>query len=279
MELAQRIEIKKAVNSFCTTKGISKNELATVAGVSSATLSNLEYERWDMIKDATLAKIHRVVRPTNWAIVSTSNFEIIQTMCGDAQFNNKMLGLIGYTGAGKTTALKDYYHNQKKVYYMVGKKSMRPKRFFATLLRQMGVSYMGTIGDMIERIALEFNKQPDSLLIIDEAGKLDQTMFMYLHDLRDETIDTTGILLAGVEYFKTNLEKAVEKQKQGMPEFMGRITAWQELDPPSKNEAKAICIANGISDEKLVKELVNIKDYRQLSNQIINAKMIIHQSK
>lgn len=279
MELKQKTKIKDSVNTFCAKKEISKNDLSTMVDVSPATLSNLENERWDMLKDSMLAKIYRYVKPSDWNIIRTANLATVQLMCADAQINNKMLGLIGYTGAGKTTALKDYYHKQGKVYYMVGKKSMRPKRFFSNLLQQMGVSYLGTIGDMIDRIALEFNKQPNSLLLIDEAGKLDQTMFMYLHDLRDETIDTTGILLAGVEYFKSNLDRAVEKQKQGMPEFMGRINAWQELGSPNKNEARAICEANGVTDQDLMLNFINVKDLRQLSNQIINVRMNINHSK
>jgi DNA transposition AAA+ family ATPase/DNA-binding XRE family transcriptional regulator len=273
MELSEKNKIKEAIKGFCITKGVSKNELATIADVSPATLSNIDYERWDLLSDEILLKVYKYVRPGDWVLIETDNFRTIQKICSDAQGNNKMLGVVGFTGAGKTTALRHYYSKTKNVYYLVGKKSMRPKRFFSSLLKQMGVQFMGTIGDMIDRIALELNKQSNSLLIIDEAGKLDQNMYMYLHDLRDETMYTSGIILAGVEYFKSNLEKAVDKQKQGMPEFMGRINAWQELDLPKKHEARAICEANGLTEKKVIDSLQNIKDFRRLANQIINAKM------
>lgn len=275
MKLKDKLEIKEAVNSFCIIKGQSKNELATAIGVSGATLSNLDNERWDSLSDSILWRIYNHVRKTDWNIVETNNFETVKFTCLDSQYNHKMIGLIGYTGAGKSTALSEFYRNNKRVFFMTGKKSIRPKRFFHVLLAQMGIMYLGTIGEMVERIAQDFNENPHTLLIIDEAGKLDQTMLMYLHDLRDATQRNSGIILAGVEYFRTNLEKAVEKQKQGMPEFAGRIFAWVTMHRPARNEVKAICEANGLDNKEIIKDLGSVRDFRSLSNQIIGAKMAI----
>mgnify|MGYP006280430887 CR=1 FL=1 len=277
MEKSNKLKIKKTLIQFTKKKGISNNELASLIGVSSATISNIVNERWDTLKEEMLVRVWNTVKPSTWKIIGTSNFNAVQALCNEAQTNQRMYGLIGYTGAGKTTALFEYYRSNPRVYYVVGKKSMRPKRFFEKLLKQMGILFSGTIYDMIERIAQELNKKPGTLLIIDEAGKLDQTMFMYLHDLRDETINTTGMVLAGVEYFKANLLKAVEKQKQGMPEFMGRIMAWQELNTPTKKEIEAICEKNGLADKQKIKELGRIRDFRRLANSIENHKIIVNQ--
>ncbi|MFK5855127.1 MAG: ATP-binding protein [Bacteroidota bacterium] len=273
MEIAVKEQIKEGINRFCRTKDISKNEAAPIIGVSSATLSNIENENWSLLADEMLVRIHNFIAPDCHALVKTSNFNTVWDLCTDTQKSHKMTCLVGYTGAGKTTALQEYFKSTRNVYLLTAKKSMRPKRFFAKLLKQMGVLYAGTIGDMIERITEEFNRRPNSLLIIDEAGKLDQTMLMYLHDLRDETNLSTGILLAGVEYFKSNLEKAVQKQSQGMPEFFDRIVAWQSLNRPTWAEIDAICKANGLNDLEKSKELRKVRNFRHLTNQISNVKM------
>ncbi|NQU32767.1 MAG: ATP-binding protein [Bacteroidetes bacterium] len=276
MEIAVKNQIRNDINRFCRTKDISKNEAAPLIGVSSATLSNIENENWALLADEMLIRIQNFINPGSLTLVKTANFNTVWDLCLSTQKRHNMSALVGYTGAGKTTALQEYFKNTRKVYLLTGKKSMRPKRFFAKLLRQMGVMYTGTIGDMIERIAEEFNRRPNSLLIIDEAGKLDQTMFMYLHDLRDETHTSTGILLAGVEYFKSNLEKAVQKQSQGMPEFFDRIVSWQNLKRPTWAEIDAICKVNGLNDHGKSKELRKVRNFRHLTNQISNVKIKIN---
>nr|NQU93976.1 AAA family ATPase [Bacteroidota bacterium] len=171
MTTKQKVKIKETVNQFVQKKGISKSDLATQLSISSATLSNIEHERWDMLKDEMLMKVWNIVKPVDWTLIRTSNYENIYELCHDARETTKMVGLIGYPGAGKTTALKEYYRRSPNTWYISGQKSMRPKRFFEKLLRQMGVMFSGTIYDMIERLAEELNHSPHSLLIIDEAGK------------------------------------------------------------------------------------------------------------
>jgi len=149
---------------------------------------------------------------------------------------------------------------------------MRPKELFEDILTSMGVSFTGTISRVIQKLTNELNTQDAPLIIIDEAGKLNQVVLMYLHDLWDGIETSSGVVLAGVGYFKTNLLKAVRKEKEGMPEFNSRIGYWQELANPTKAEIKAICKHNGVTDEEEIKQVLNAKDFRYL-NQIIKNKL------
>jgi DNA transposition AAA+ family ATPase len=218
------------------------------------------------------------VKPNDWNIVRTSNFEATFKICNDAKRHGKMIGIIGYTGAGKTTALSEYYRAKKDVYLVTCKKSMKPRQFFEKLLKQIGVTYTGTIYDMIEKASELLNSKPNPLLIIDEAGKLSPTLMLYIHDLRDNTMGHAGIVMAGVDYFKANLLKAVLKQKEGMPEFFSRVIMWYELRVINKGEIEAICSKNGLTDAATISELLKgenrVKDYRELFNAITNYKQI-----
>jgi DNA transposition AAA+ family ATPase len=181
-----------------------------------------------------------------------------------------MLGIVGSTGYGKTTALRAFELDNKQVYYLTCQKSMRAKQFFQRLLQTMGVYATGNIYELIERIAAELNAQPRPLVLIDEAGKLTPSLMLYLHDLRNLTEGHAGLVLAGVEYFKTNLEKAVMRQKEGMPEFFDRIAAWEFLGTPTTAELRNVCHANGLTDPERVKQVCKVRNYRALANSIGN---------
>jgi len=214
--------IKKSINEVCTEKGLSKNKLAEVLEVSGATMSNIEHERWHKLGEELLLKLWHALKPDAWQVIETANVENVVKACDHAKLRHKMVGIIGSTGFGKTTALKTYCQSHKNTYFVSSRNSMNAKQVLRAILRVMGIGYEGTIYDMENRIIDELNKQQEPLLIIDEAGKLSERVLQYLHDIKDES--HTGIVLAGVEYFLEDLEKAVEKNKQGMPEFYGRIS-------------------------------------------------------
>jgi len=261
-------QIRTGIDELCSRKGISKSKLATMIGVSPSALTNLEAN-----SDETNNRIRLFISPKQeLQLVATVNFQTVHKVANDAKRNHKLTCIIGYTGAGKTTALTNYSENNRNVYYLKCIKSMRPKQFFRKLIQEMGLSYSGSIYEMIERISEELNSKKNPLIIIDEAGKLTQTVLMYLHDLRNLTEGSTGMLLAGVEYFKTNLEKWVDRQKEGMPEFYDRIMYWQELKYPTKSEVRAICEAYGINDAEIVGELAKLRSYRKINNEIENIK-------
>jgi hypothetical protein len=70
-----------------------------------------------------------------------------------------------------------------------------------------------------------------------------------------------GIVLAGCEYFKENMEKGVRNDKQGLEEFYSRIVAWQTLGSPSKKEVEAIYKANDVDLESVSgKKYGNFRD-------------------
>jgi DNA transposition AAA+ family ATPase len=267
--LPQKEQIRAAINEYCTAKGLSKNELATQAGVSGATLSNIENHKWESIDEKLWRKIWNKVNNSNEIpLIKTNDYSTCEAVCLSAQKNHFMIGLIADTGMGKTTAL-NAYSLRRNVFYIVYDKTMAPKHFFLSLLREMGIPFEGNINEMINRIADELNTINNPLIIVDESGKLTHTMILYLHVLRDKTSKNCGIVLAGMPYFKSNLAKLSNKGKEGYAEFNRRVNLWQELKGLSRAEIATICKIHGIEDNEVVREMQGKKRFGDLYNEIL----------
>lgn len=134
--LPQKEEIREAINNYCHVKGISKNELATKAGVSSASLSKIEHRKWEDIDEKLFRKIWNAVSDSAVSdLFNTTDLAATHKTCEAAQKHHFMIGVIADTGVGKTTALTAYALRES-VFYVAYDKTMKPKQFFAALLRE-----------------------------------------------------------------------------------------------------------------------------------------------
>jgi len=213
-------------------------------------------------------------------ILQTDNYVTIFNTCKDALVNQKMIAIIGAPGYGKTTALGSFKKEfQENTVIIKAQKSMSPKIFFSTILNIYGdEKYTSTmnLNRCIYNAAELFNsEQYNKLLIIDEAGKFSPPMLEYMHEFRDLTLFSTGIVLAGVDYFKSNLEHWTEQNRVGIPEVYSRINSWQCLKAPTIREIAAIVKSYGIEDEGFVRAHRHVNDYRILVNRIKDYLMLL----
>lgn len=268
--LAIRQEAKTLLVNHLKNKDVSKVKLAKKIGISHAVLTYVTQEQWENVSDEMIYKIVNSLKTSvsGYKLVNTCNVETIKRLCRYAKTLHHMYGLIGYSGSGKTTALKLFYKANKNVFYVESKHTMNRKQFFAAILKELGINYVGTVYDMVTRIEEEFNSLENPLLIVDEAGKLSHNLILDLHDLRNATMHNLGIVLAGCEYFKENMEKGVRNDKQGLEEFYSRIVTWQTLGTPSKKEVEAIYKANNVDLESVSgKKYGNFRDVYNIVNE------------
>ena len=93
-------EIKKAVNQYCKEKGISKADFAVKSGVSDATLSNLESEKWEKLSTPMMLRIWNFCnRNSVGNLFSTTDFISTFKICDKARKYHFMVGLIADTGS------------------------------------------------------------------------------------------------------------------------------------------------------------------------------------
>jgi len=264
-------QARELINDYTCKKKVSNNKLSKKLGVSAAVLTFIDKGQQDNLSEDILLKIINALKPSSaFNLVATSNYNSIQTICQKTQAHSQLNALIGYTGSGKTTGLYDYYMSAPNVYYMQCKNSMNRRQFLSALLAEMGINFIGSTYEMVKQICDLLNSQKKPLVIIDEAGKVSTNVLLDLHDIRNETLYSAGIIIAGCEYFQRNIEKAVTKDKTGYPEFHGRVINWNVLNKPTKAEIQAICHANGVSDDDTIKDFQKLPNYRLLYNAITN---------
>lgn len=261
-------EIREIINDFCNEKDLSKSAFAKMCGVSDGTLSFIENGQWEKVSDEMAQKIKSFIdRKTGGDIYQSTDFVSIFKACDAARKFHLMIGVLADTGVGKTTAVCTYAR-QKNVFYVSFCKSVKANQFFADLLRELGVSFEGPLNAKINRVAEELNKKDHPLLIIDEAGKITHPIMLYLQELRDKTSSNCGIILAGMPYFKANLQKFADRQKEGYAEFLRRINLWHKCLGLKPDEVTEICRINGVTDKDKIKEFRTLKRFGDLMNGI-----------
>jgi DNA transposition AAA+ family ATPase len=272
----KNLELKEAINDYCQKKGISKNELSVEIGINGSYLSKIENEKFDEISNEVITKIWSSLRLRFMNdVFETADFNSVSTQCDSTREFKLMTGLVADTGMGKTTALRAY-SMRKNVYYVHVDKTMNAKRLFQAILKEMHLSFDGNIHDIMLKITDALNRTENPLLIIDEAGKLNHSMILYLHDLREYTKANCGIVLSGMPYFKTNLQKLSDRQKEGYAEFYRRVSIWHHLIGLSHKEVDFIC-----RDYKVTGESRNFYGLRfgDLMNSILRDIVIPNQNK
>ena len=193
----------------------------------------------------------------NKKIIESTNYSTIMQACEDCLQYSRMYGIVAEPGYGKSSTFEHFIlKNKKNVHYIALKRAMSNKDFYNKILERSGWSNVyrtSKLYDIIESIGYHLAQLPGKhLLIIDEAGKLSHNQRLCLHDLRDAVKGNTGVILAGPNYFHTELLDQKSKQLQGIPELFRRIDMFVTLDPPSNNEKRELFRQNGFKNQLLI---------------------------
>lgn len=209
-------------------------------------------------------------------IIETNNLITTNQVCLDALKNLKLIALVGETGYGKTTSISSFIseHPDLNVYYIKLRKSMGTRNFYSTMLNivsgESGIN-KGTVFTMINRIAFILNNTgKKNLLIIDEAGRLTKNQWHFIQEVRDETEKSTGMIIAGPEYFKSKLTEWRDKNVEGIPEVYRRINGFVHLKKPIAKEIKNIVAAYNIKDIEFMEIALKVSNFGELTNLILN---------
>lgn len=245
-------------------KFASQNKaVASMKGTSAGTVSNILNGKWDNISEDMWRKVSDQVGLVNgsekdWQVVETHAFHEITIALKDAQTFKNVTWVVGEAGCGKTTTARIFGEENREVYYILCSEDLHKGDFVREIAHNMGIRTDGfTVRELWITIQNELIKTDAPLLVFDEADKLIESVFQYFISLYNKIEDKCGVVFLSTDYIKTRIDRGLRCKKRGYKEFYSRIgRKYFELDDTTPHDVYAICVANGLTDERDINEVI-----------------------
>lgn len=271
-------QIVTALQEYCN-KMNSQNKAAIALGVSSAVVSRMLNGEWKLIKDEMWRKVAGGCgySSAEWNIVETKDFQTLMVLYKDAQKNGNAMAIIGRAGSGKTMAARQYCKGNKTAFHLCCNEYWNKKMFMQELLSTMGCDWSGyTTADMISAIIKKIKSLNKPLLILDEADKLNDNVlyfFITIYNALEDDLGTLncGLILQATNYLEKRINRGVKLNRKGYNEVYSRICRrFVPLYGLSDRDITMVCQANGISDNKQIREIIadSERDLRRVRRSI-----------
>lgn len=265
----QKREILALIDEEAKVLG-SYNRVATKIGVSGATMSkNLRRpDNWGVVSDAMWGAIGRILgykfQNQGWQIAETENFKIMRQVLKVAQEKAMFLAVSEKAGSGKTASIRKYKADDttQAVYVMQCEEWSR-RVFLLNLaqtcgidLRSSGYLNMDTLGERIIGALKQKAISAHPLLILDEADKLKPSALRWLIHLYNKLEDEVGVVIAGTENLKKEIERGVQKALKGYDELDSRFgRSFVRLVGCTRADATEVARANGLFDDEIIERV------------------------
>lgn len=255
----EKLKIKDALQAYCEQKGSQNKAANSLNGVSSATISKLLSEDWELINEVMWRSIAAQIgyKSKAWNVVETRNFKDLMQIFSDAQEDSLVMAVKGESGWGKTEASNAYAEANKNVYVLKCKEYWNRKVFMQELLKTMGKSiYDTTVSEMMNAIVYDLKRMNTPLIIMDEVDKLSDQVLYFFISLYNDLEHRCGIVILSTDYFEKRIRKGLRLNKRGYKEIHSRLDrSYIPLEATSLTDITGVCIANGITDKKTIKEI------------------------
>jgi Cdc6-like AAA superfamily ATPase len=244
----------------------SQNKAAnSLKDVSSATISQVQNNNWELIKDEMWRNIASQIgyEENEWVICETRDYRMLSHLLTDAQEHSNVFAVVGSAGSGKTLAMRSYVEKNRKAYLVQCAEYWNRKFFLGELLTKMGRDYSGlTVSEMMYEAVRALKMQDKPLIILDEADKLSDQVLYFFITLYNQLEDHCGILICATDHLAKRINRGRKLNKKGYNEIYSRIgRKFIELKGVGSTDVEQICRANGVNEIKTIKEIFEDCEY------------------
>lgn len=257
--MQQHQEFSKALEQYVITAG-SAAKAAQKLGIAPAHMSNLRNQRFDLVSDKMFRKIsHDLgIKPSEWMVVDTKPLKTMKQHLLACKNHSMNMCIVAPAGSGKKESRNDLQAEVANVFVISCEDHWNKKNFLQEILKSMGVKYAGlTTHELVGAIADNLSKLESPLLILDEADKLrDEVLYFYI-TIYNRLEDRCGIAMLATDYLKKRITKGLALNRKGYQEIYSRIgRRFVEVNGPDAHDIAAVCVANGVSDQAEISQIV-----------------------
>lgn len=202
--------LRKQLTEHLERNRISQEAAAAGMGISGSALSAWRKEKYagdnariDALvveylgrQVATAVEVGTFKR--DFDFVETTVYDLIRSGVNLAEARGEIRPVLGISGIGKTTALKQIRDEKQTAIFVQVYKGIRKNRFLSKVCKAAGISDKGTFDDLFESLADQLSGT-GRLIIIDEAEHLPIDALDAVRRINDFT--GCGIVLVGLPVF------------------------------------------------------------------------------
>jgi len=264
MKENSKLKIKCALQEYVDRYESQNQASNTLKGVSSATVSQILNGNWDLIKDSMWRTVSAQIgfKEHPWVAVETRDFKAVSQILYDAQTTSQVFSFTGDAGSGKSLANKEYVKRSPNAFLLSCNEYWNKKDFLGELLTAMGRDSSGlTITEMMREVVKHLKAKNNPLIIMDEADKLaDQVMYFFI-TLYNQLEDHCGIVICATDHLRKRVRRGITLNRRGYTEIYSRVgRRFIELNGVDITDVTQICMANGVTNKTLIKDIYNDSD-------------------
>lgn len=281
----------------------SQAKFAKSIGFNPADLTNLKGEKWKahpqligQDKWIRLARYAGYTRDevTRWVTADTA----VKLFIFEQLRNYQTFSFSGIfcddAGIGKSYACQLYSRQSPHCFYLDCSKSRTRNRFIKALATAVGLDTTGRYDDLLENTIYALGLMPHPLLILDEAGDLDDRAFLELKRMYNELEGKCAFFLIAADGLRTKIERGIAHHKVGFTEVFSRFGKRFSRVMPELADQKAellrdmatrILQANGVTNLTEIRNILRtltasggLRDMRTVYREVIKLRARNHEA-
>lgn len=219
---------------------------AKVLGITASVYANIKQGKTEgQLSDANWLKLARLLNvTTEWITGETPTYIHITSQLSNCQRSSIGSIFCDVAGIGKTHAARAYASSHKNAVCVDCSQVIAPQDIIRLIARSFGLDYKGRFKDVYELLVRYLQGVHKPLIILDEAGDLENTAFRLVKKLWNATEKQCGWYLLGADGLKERWERARRCRTVGYAEMFNRFgETYQSVVPLDPDEKKAFHLA------------------------------------